>query len=436
MSNKLAVVILAAGQGTRMKSDIPKVMHEIAGLPMISWLIRSVEQLAPEKIITVIAPDMADVAAAVSPHVTAIQETQNGTADAVKPALEHLKDFDGQVLIVMGDEPFVPVDALGDMAARGGLSVMAFETDMPDGLGRVVLNDDGTFGTIVEDKDCSTDQRGITLCNAGNYCVPSSGLSKWLDTIDSDNAQGEYYLTDLPHIAAKDGVSTNVVTIPWHGAWGINNKVQLAEHEMMVQDSMRRHAMMQGAILQDPSSVYFSHDTTLGEDVTIEPHVYFGEGVHVGDDVHIKAFCHFDQAKIGNGVTIGPYARLRPGAELGDDVRIGNFVEIKKSTIGAGSKINHFGYVGDATIGKNVNFSCGAITVNYDGFKKHETIIGDDVMVGSNVNLVAPINVGDGVFIAAGSTISKDIPADALAIERDKARVLDGWAAKNRKDKV
>ena len=429
----LAIVILAAGKGTRMKSDQPKVMHELAGKPMINWLLETCEALNPEKIITVIGPDMPKLAEAVKPHETVIQETRNGTGGAVKCALPALKEFKGNVLILMGDEPLVSLETLKNLIGADGLAVQGFDTPAPHGLGRMMLNENGTLKEIIEDKDCTPEQKKITLCNAGNYCVPAEKLAQWIDAIGNDNAQGEYYLTDLPAIAAKDGIETKVVETRWDGPWGVNDRMQLAAHEKMLQTVLREKTMCEGVHMIDPDTVYLWHDTTIAPGVIIEPNVFFGPDVTIDENVHIKAFCHFEGTHIKAGTSVGPFARLRPGAEIGEDVRIGNFVEIKKSTIGTGAKINHLAYVGDTEMGKGVNFSCGAITVNYDGFEKHKTIIGDNVMVGSNVSLVAPITIGEGALLAAGSTLTKDVEGDALAMTRPATEEKKGWAAKFRK---
>lgn len=419
-----------------MKSDKPKVMHELAGKPMINWLLDTCESLSPDKIITVIGPDMDELAAAVSPHKTAIQENRNGTGGAVKAALPELEGFDGDVLIVMGDEPLVELQTLKNLIAADGLAVQGFNTSKPQGLGRMVINGNGTLKGIVEDADCDDEQRQITLCNAGNYCVPADKLAGWIESIGDDNAQGEYYLTDLPEIAAKDGVKTHVVQSRWDGPWGVNDRVQLAGHEKMAQNILREQAMREGVSMQDPDTVYLWHDTKIAAGAIIEPNVFFGPEVTIEKDVHIKAFCHFEGARIQAGTTIGPFARLRPGTEIGEDVRVGNFVEIKKSTIAKGAKISHLAYVGDTEMGEDVNFSCGAITVNYDGFNKHKTIIGDNAMVGSNVSLVAPITIGSGAFLAAGSTITSDVESDALSLTRPETQTKKGWAARFRKIKA
>lgn len=430
-----AVVILAAGKGTRMKSDLPKVMHPLGGTPMIRILLDQVEQLKPEKIIVVTASDMDALRDMVKPHIAVIQKEQNGTADAVKAALPELKGFKGNVLILMGDEPLVPMEVIGEMAAHDSPSVMAIIPDDPSGLGRMITDEDGQLVAIIEDKDCSQDQREILVCNAGNYCVPAVKLEEWIGKIGNDNAQGEYYLTDMPKFSLEDGVMFDVFTVPIDHVWGINDRKQLLEHERVFQDILRDAHIMNGVHMIDPDTVYFQYDTKIAEGVIVEPSVFFGPGVRIEDGAHIKAFSHIEGTHIGKNSTIGPFARLRPDTKIGEDVRIGNFVEVKKSDIGNGSKISHLSYVGDTVMMENVNFSAGAITVNYDGFNKHKTHIGKDVMVGCNVNLVAPLTIDDGAFVAAGSTINTDVPADALSIARDKGAIHQGWAARFREKK-
>ena len=425
----LAIVILAAGKGTRMKSVLPKVMHQIAGRPMIGWLIEVAESLNPEKIIVVTAPGMDDVKAAVAPHQIAIQTEQRGTGDAVKPALPFLKDFQGKVLILLGDEPFLDRDVLEEMIGWNGLSVMAVRPLSPKGLGRMIANEDGTLDRIVEEKDATEDQKEIRLCNAGNFCVPSSHLGKWLDQLGNDNAQGEYYLTDIPRIAEKDGYLTYVVETDVQWVWGINTRSELAEHERMAQVKLRDRAMMNGATLIDPNTVTFGYDTVLGKDVVVEPNVVFGPGVVAGDNVTIHAFSHLTDVKIESGTQVGPFARIRGGTTLGENTKIGNFVEVKKSIIGAGAKANHLSYIGDASVGAKSNIGAGTITCNYDGFDKHKTDIGAGVFVGSNSTLVAPVKLEDGSFVAAGSVVTQTVPKDALLIARATSIIKNGWAA-------
>jgi len=440
-TNPLAIIILAAGKGTRMKSDKPKVMQPLAGLPMINWLLKTAETLNPEKIITVIGPDMYDLAQAVTPHETVIQETRNGTGGAAKIAAAALGNFKGDVLILLGDAPLIEEETLRALiAARGcadiGLSLLGCQVQNATGYGRIILSENNLVAKIVEEKDATEDEKKINLINTGAFCVNGEHLLSWLNKITNDNAAAEYYITDLPQIAAADGQKTAVAVIDNETEiMGCNTLADLAVLEQALRLKLCHTAMESGTHIIDPATTYLHHDTVLGQNTIIEPNVFFGPDVVIKNNVHIKAFCHFEGVTIEQGATIGPFARLRPGTEIQEGVRIGNFVEVKKSTIGKHSKINHLAYVGDTTMGADVNFSAGAITVNYDGFEKHQTIIGKGVMIGSNVNLVAPLQINDGALIAAGSTITQDVPADALSIARDPASIRQGWAKMYRERK-
>ena len=440
--NPLAVVILAAGRGSRMRTDKPKVMHELLGLPMISWLLRSVKQLSPEHVIVVIGEGMDDLKEVVKPHKSVVQLSQDGTGSALKCAMPALQGFEGDVLVLLGDTPLIRVNTMrGLIAARHNdkdtaISVLGTRLDNPFGYGRLIMNEEGMLADIREEKDASAEEKLVAIVNTGAFCLDCARINGWLDNLANDNASGEYYITDLPKIAAVEGRTTSVfVAANPDEVRGCNTRIDLSNMEQLAQQKLRENFMNDGVVMQEPSSVYLRHDTKIAEGTIIEPNVYFGANVNVGKNVHIKAFCHFEGTTIGDDTIIGPFARLRPGSEIGKEVRIGNFVEIKKSQIGDRSKISHLGYVGDCIMGEDVNFSCGAITVNYDGFNKHQTIIGNGVMVGSNVNLVAPVNLGEGSFIAAGSTITTDVPADAMSVERGKAKLFDGWAADYRKSK-
>ncbi|MEZ5902467.1 MAG: bifunctional UDP-N-acetylglucosamine diphosphorylase/glucosamine-1-phosphate N-acetyltransferase GlmU [Alphaproteobacteria bacterium] len=434
-TSPLAIVILAAGQGTRMKSALPKVMHKIAGRPMISWLIETAEKLNPEKIIVVTAPEQNDLAAAVAPHQTVVQKEQRGTGDAVKPALEYLKDFQGKVLVLLGDEPFVELDALQDMVSHDGLTVMGVEQDFVSSLGRMVLNSDGTLDCIIEEKDCTEEQRDITLRNAGNFCFPAQHMEKWFSKLTNQNAQKEYYLTDIPKIAQQDGFKTHVVETYMENSWGINTRVELATHEILAQDMLCTAAMENGVTMIDPLSVTLSWDTKFGQDVVIEPHVVFGPGVVVEDNVTIYAFSHIEGAKIKKSAEVGPFARIRPKSVIEEKASVGNFIEINRSTIKAGAKAKHVSYIGDATIGEKSNIGAGTIIANYDGYFKHHTDIGKEVFIGSNSTIISPADIGDGAIVAAGSNINKDIPANAMAIGRSRQENHLGWASEYRKMK-
>lgn len=440
MSKKpLAVIILAAGMGTRMKSSRPKVMHEVAHLPMVNWVINAAQSLKPKKIVVVSGPKMPELEAAAKPHTIAIQKVRNGTAGAVKAALPALKNFKGDVLILLGDAPLITPRTLKKLIKAkdgAGISVLGTRLDDPSGYGRLVLGDGGVLEKIVEHKDASAAERRIDVINTGAFCVDGKELAGWIGKVNNKNSQKEYYITDLPEIAAKKGIKTKVaITDDPSEVMGCNSRLDLAEIEAVAQNRLCDAAMARGVTMHDPASVYLAHDTKIAQDVIIEPNVVFGPGVSVAAGTHIKAFSHFEGTKIGKNVTVGPFARLRPGADIAEDVKIGNFVEVKKSAIGKGSKINHLAYVGNCEMGEAVNFSAGAITVNYDGFNKHKTKIGKGAMVGSNANLVAPVSIGNGAFIAAGSTITENVPADALGISREEQGVSKGWAKDYRKKK-
>lgn len=444
MSTKpLAIVILAAGQGTRMKSEKPKVMHMLAGRPMIGALLETAESLEPERIIVVVGPEMKELEQAVKPHAAVVQPVRDGTAGAVRAAMPLLEGFKGDVLVLLGDTPLLRAEtlqALIDLRHENlltGLTVLGAAMSNPKGYGRLIMEKDGTLSRIVEDKDATAKERENNRVNIGAFCLDGSRLGSWLRRVENQNAQGEFYITDIPAIAAREGAATRVFLCEDENeVQGCNARADLAKLEATLQQRLRTDAMENGATLIDPASVYFSHDTKIAADVVIEPHVFFGPGVDISAGARIKAFSHIEGAKIGRNVTVGPFARLRPGTAIGEDSRIGNFVEIKQSTIGPRSKINHLAYVGDCSMGEDVNFSAGAITVNYDGFEKHQTHIGKGVMVGSNVNLVAPVTIDDGAFIAAGSTITENVPADSLSIARDSAKIRQGWAAEYRKRKA
>lgn len=433
--NSLAVVILAAGKGTRMKSTLPKVMHKIAGRPMINWVIERAEALEPAHIIVVTAPDMDDVAAAVAPHKVAIQKEQRGTGDAVKPAMEVLKDFDGKVLVLLGDEPFVDIDMLSEMVAHDGLSVMAVVSTSNQGLGRMIVDENGNLDSIIEEKDASDVQKEIMMCNAGNFCFPAKKLSGWLSQLQTNNKQKEYYLTDVPVLAKKEKLPTKIFTVETDISWGINNRAELAEHEYMAQAALREEIMTGGVTMIDPDSVTLSWDTEFGEDVTIEPHVYLGEGVRIADGVTIHAFSYIEGAEIEEGAEIGPFARIRPKSVIGEGASIGNFIEVNRSIIEKNAKAKHVSYLGDAVIGENTNIGAGTVIANYDGFFKHKTKIDKDVFVGSNSTIISPVHVGEGVIIAAGSNINKDIPANAMAIGRSRQENHENWASEYKKIK-
>jgi bifunctional UDP-N-acetylglucosamine pyrophosphorylase/glucosamine-1-phosphate N-acetyltransferase len=430
----LAVIILAAGKGTRMKSSLPKVLHKIAGRPMINHILQTAESLEPSKIITVISEGMDEVKAAVAPHPTAIQKQQRGTGDAVKSAIAELGDFKGQVLVLYGDVPLVTKETLEALISHHrlgkdlGATVLAMAAPDPMGYGRIFQNGDGTLNRIVEEKDATDDERLVRLVNSGLMVMEGDGLADRLERIQNKNAQKEFYLVDLPTIFKEDDMATGVIRGDFTELKGVNSRAQLANLEALWQHRKRLEIMDDGVTLLDPHTTYFAADTKIGRDTIIGPSVIFGPNVEIEDNVEIRAFSHIEGAKIKSGATIGPFARIRPDTVIEKDARIGNFVEVKNAHIKEGAKANHLGYIGDAELGAHSNFGCGAITVNYDGQKKSKTVIGDNVMIGSNSSLIAPIEIGNGAYIAAGSTLTQNVEADALVIARAETKSLAGKA--------
>lgn len=439
MTHPLAIIILAAGKGSRMKSDKPKVLHEIGSLPLLNHVIHTAESLNPTKIICVIGHDMDEVEEAAKPYECVIQKEQLGTGHAVQTAMPALEGFEGTVVVMYGDTPLIRRQTFEALIERHsakdnpGCTVLSMTPPDPSGYGRVMVDQFGNLLNIVEDKDCTPEQRKVTSCNSGILAFDGKGLKHWLNDLKSDNAQNEYYITDIPKIAAGSGRLSAAVEADYNECIGVNTRAQLAQVEHLFQERKRQAAMENGATLIDPRSVTFAHDTKIGQDALIGPNVFFGPDVVIGDHVHIKGFCHIEGAYIKDHAIIGPFARLRPGTELNERVKIGNFVEVKKAKIGKGSKVNHLSYVGDSLVGEGANIGAGTITCNYDGFDKHTTTIGDGVFVGSNSTLIAPVTLHEGAYVGAGSVITKDVEQDALAIARTKAKQISGWALKFKK---
>ncbi|NQV46802.1 MAG: bifunctional UDP-N-acetylglucosamine diphosphorylase/glucosamine-1-phosphate N-acetyltransferase GlmU [Rhodospirillaceae bacterium] len=439
---KTAAIVLAAGLGTRMKSGIPKVLHPLAGRPMIAHLLQTLSALKPDQIVVVGGGDgMADVAAAVAPHPCVDQGERLGTGHAVLAARPALGDFDGDVFVLFGGDPLIGADTLSRMIEarhskpQPSIVVLGFETWEPAAYGRLITDGDGALEAIVEAKDATPEQLQITLCNSGVMLIDGRVLWGLLDRVGNENAKGEYYLTDIIALARGDGLTCAVVEGDEDELLGVDDRIDLASAEAYVQNQLRFAAMQGGATLLDPDSVHFSFDTRLGQDVTVGPHVVFGPGVSVGDGATIKAFSHLEGAHVSYGATVGPFVRLRPGADVGKGARVGNFVEIKNAVLGEGAKVNHLSYIGDADIGDGANIGAGTITCNYDGFMKYQTVIGKGAFIGSNTALVAPVTIGDGAVVGAGSTITKDVDADALALTRPEQKQAKGWAKNNREIK-
>ena len=436
-----SAVVLAAGRGTRMESALPKVLHPLAGRPMISHLLETIDGMAPERCVVVIGKDDDAVAQAVAPRDVAVQDPPLGTGDAVRTALDALRGFEGSVIVLFGDSPLIKPATLARLlqALRAkpapALAVLGFHTPEPGNYARLILDRDGNLEAIVEAADASPEQLGLNLCNSGFMAVDGALLPGLVRRLGNHNAKGEYYLFDLIGLARTDGATCAIVEGDAVEFMGIDTRAGLAQAEAVIQDDLRARAMAAGATLADPPSVYFSFDTRIGRDVTIEPHVVFGPGVDIGDGAQIRAFSHLEGATVSPGASIGPYARLRPGAEIARDARIGNFVEVKNATVEAGAKVNHLAYVGDARVGAGANVGAGTITCNYDGRTKSRTDIGAGAFIGSNTALVAPVKVGDGAIVGAGSVITDDVAADDLALTRAPLKQVEGWAKAGRRDK-
>ncbi len=438
----VAVIVLAAGKGTRMKSDMHKVLHPIGGLPMVGHVLAAADALGAERRVLVVGSLKEQVEAAFGSRASiALQEPQLGTGHAVLAAREAMAGFTGDVRILYGDVPLVRADTLRAMLTRlhlpvGGRDpacvVLTFRPADPAAYGRVIVDGDGAIAKMVEFKDASADERAITLCNSGIMAVRGDRLFALLDRVTNDNAAGEYYLPDIVMLAARDNEPSVVVETSEDEVAGVNSRVELAQVEAVFQARRRREAMLAGATLIAPETVFFAHDTVIGRDVVIEPNVVFGPGVSVADGAVIHAFCHLEGTTVGPRAEVGPFARLRPGAELKDKAKVGNFVEIKKAVLEAGAKVNHLTYIGDAWVGPKANVGAGTITCNYDGFFKYKTTIGAGAFIGSNTALVAPVTIGEGAIVGAGSVVTQDVAADALAVARGAQSAKPGWAARFR----
>lgn len=418
----LSVVVLAAGAGKRMNSDLPKVLHRVAGVPMVNHVVAAVRALEPSTIVVVVGAGHEAVSRAVAPCATIVQDPPKGTGHAVMTALPALP-AGGEVLVVLGDAPLLSADTTRRLiearrAAHAAIAVLGFRAADPAPYGRLVCDAAGEPLKIVEARDCTPEQFEIDLVNSGVMAFDGALLPGLLERLRPTNAQGEYYVTDLIEHARADGRRCVVVEGPEVEFLGVNSRAELAAVEAAMQDRLRRRAMDGGATMIDPSSVWLSADTVLGRDVRIEPNAVFGPGVRVGDRVEIKAFCHIEGAEIGDDAVVGPYARVRPGSRIGRAAHIGNFVEVKNATLGEGVKANHLAYVGDADIGARTNIGAGVICVNYDGFGKWRTAVGADAFVGSNAALVAPVRIGDRANVTAGSVITADVADDSVAFGR------------------
>ncbi len=439
-SAPIAAIILAAGQGTRMKSDLHKVLHPIAGRPMLLHLIDSVDQAGASARVVVVGKGREQIEAAVAGCnvTTAVQVEQLGTAHAALQARDALAGFDGVAVVCFGDTPFLTPQTIATMVARLSaadrpqIAVLGFRPPDAKAYGRILAGADGTISKMVEFKDATAAERSVDLCNSGVTAVRAADLWRLLARVGNDNAAGEYYLPDIVMLALADGETAVVVETDPDEVIGINSRAELAYAEARWQAARRAQMMDGGVTLIAPETVWFAWDTKIGRDVMIEPNVFFGPGVSIADGATIRAFSHIEGATVGAGAEVGPFARLRPGAVMGEKSKIGNFVEMKKAVLGKGAKANHLTYLGDANVGAGANIGAGTITCNYDGFFKYRTVIGEGAFIGSNSALVAPVSIGAGAIVGAGSVITGDVEADALAIARGKQEVRPGRAKRFR----
>jgi bifunctional UDP-N-acetylglucosamine pyrophosphorylase/glucosamine-1-phosphate N-acetyltransferase len=440
---RFAAIILAAGSGTRMKSAIPKVMHPIAGQPMIAHLLQALEPLRPAATVVVIGPQMDDVARTVAPAQTVVQDPPLGTGDAVRAALRALhgqlapQSGVDEVLVLYGDTPLLRSETLARLLTeqkRAPAAILLAGMRPADAgpYGRLVSAPDGRILRIVEALDATPEEYAIGLVWPGLMLVQAGHVFELVEALDRNNAKSEFYLTSIVGLASDKGLQCRAVELPAEELIGINTRAELAEAEALMQWRLRRSAMDAGVTLVAPETVHLSADTRLGRDVVVEPNVTFGPGVTVAEGARIRSFSHLEGAVVGTAAIVGPFARLRPGAVLEDEVHVGNFVEVKAARLGAGAKANHLSYIGDAEVGARTNIGAGTITCNYDGFNKHRTTIGEGVFIGSNTALVAPVTVGDGAIVAAGSVVTNDVSADALAIARGRQVDKPGRAAELR----
>ena len=440
MSRPLLSVILAAGKGTRMRSDLPKVLHRIAGRSMLGHVLALARSVDDSKLAVVVGPGMENLrkeALAGAPDaIVVVQENQLGTADAVLAAREAISAHKGDLVVLFADTPLIRPETvrklIGELDKGAQLAVLGFEARDPGSYGRLITGPDGTLSAIREAKDASPAELAIKLCNSGVMAFRLEAPLDVLGKIGNANAKGEFYITDAVEIVRSSGGRAAVVVCEEDEVLGVNARTELAQAEAIWQRRARGRAMADGVTMIAPETVWLSFDTTLGRDVVLEPSIFFGPGVTVEDGAEIKANSHIEGARIGAGARVGPFARLRPGAELGRDVHIGNFVEVKNASLGEGAKANHLSYLGDGSVGANANIGAGTMFCNYDGFFKHKTEIGEGAFVGSNSALVAPVKIGAGAYVGSGSVITKDVAPGALALERSEQDERPGWAEKFR----
>ncbi|WP_412546341.1 bifunctional UDP-N-acetylglucosamine diphosphorylase/glucosamine-1-phosphate N-acetyltransferase GlmU [Maricaulis sp. MIT060901] len=442
MSRARAAVILAAGQGTRMKSKTVKVLHSVGGRPMLDWAAQLADDAGASKRVVVYgahSPAVRDAGDALGAE-TALQDPPQGTGHAVQAAEGAFDGFDGDLIVLYADTPLIraeTVERVFDALAEGAaVAVLGFEPEDPAAYGRLIEDADGNLDRIVEYKDANEEERAVRLVNSGVMAARADLMFELLGEVTNDNANGEYYLTDVVGLARGRGLRAVAVRADADEVLGVNSRVDLAEAEAAFQTRKREEMMRAGVTLVAPETVFFSHDTEIERDVVVEPHVVFAPGVKIEEDATVKAFSHLEGTTVRNGASVGPYARLRPGADIGPNAKIGNFVEVKKAQLADGAKVSHLSYIGDAHIGEGANIGAGTITCNYDGYDKHLTEIGAGAFIGSNTSLVAPVKVGEGAYTGSGGVVTNDVPDNALAVARAEQVHKDGWAERYRKAKL
>ena len=433
---KRAAVILAAGQGTRMRSSVPKVLHPVGGRAMVDWSIALAKSVGGDRIVVVCSPAgeavQAHVASMLGEDAIAIQDPPQGTGHAVLCARNALAGFEGELVVLYGDTPLIPTEAIdalfGELRAGAAIGVLGFDAAEPGAYGRLITDANGDLNAIVEAKDATDDELKVRFCNSGVMAASSTDMFDLLSQVTNDNAKGEYYLTDIVGLARQAGRTCRAVVCDEADVLGVNSRVELAAAEAVFQAKRRADLLMAGVTMTAPETVFLSFDTEIENDVTIEPHVVFGPNVSIKSGAKVRAFSHLEGATVGTGCEIGPYVRLRPGAVLERGAKIGNFVEVKNTRMGAGAKANHLSYLGDGDVGAGANIGAGTIFCNYDGFLKYQTTVGENAFVGSNSSLVAPVTIGDGAFVGSGSVITKDVEANSLSVARGRQMHKAGWA--------
>ena len=443
---EIVAIILAAGQGTRMKSALPKPLHAVGGMPMLGWSLNAAQAHGATRIVTVLPPNSETTQDWLGDIEFAIQQDARGTGHAVLAVKHMLDSFSGIALVMFGDTPLITAATLSQLTSRisdgADIAVLGFHAADPTGYGRLICSEDGQLNAIIEHKDASKDERQINFVNGGVMAVACPLIFDLLGAVSDDNANGEIYLTDIIHIANERGHKVATCETDEAEITGVNNRADLAKVESIIQKRLRNIALEQGVTMQAPETVFLAADAVIERDVIIEPHVVIGADTHIGEGSIIKSFSHLEGARLGPCCIIGPYARLRPGTIAGDGVKIGNFVETKNTNLANGAKANHLTYLGDAMIGEHANIGAGTITCNYDGTNKFKTLIGDGAFIGSNSALVAPVSIGANAIVGAGSTITADIPDDAIAIARgkqtniDKAAIAFRERAQDKKQKI